>query len=425
MNIGFVGLGKLGLPVCIGFERKGHTVIGYDINPNITSKTRPEDILYTNEVWEDGITPLRNIAIQTTNLRFANSLEEVIEKSDIIFVAVQTPHDALYEGVTPITKSRKDFDYSYLIQSLSGISEIVEKIAKNTIVIVISTVLPGTIRREILPILSPYVKFCYNPYFIAMGSVIPDLYNPEFILFGSVCEDTTNTVVKFYETITSAPVYTTTLENAEMIKVSYNTFITAKICIANQIMIMCDNLPGTNCEEIMNGLFMANKRLISKNYLHGGMGDGGGCHPRDNIALSWLSTSIGLKYDFYEGLMKTREWQTEYFAEKLCNLQANTIEKLPIILLGKSFKPDTNIVTGSPAILLANYMKSRGCSFDHEDHIIDCNELSLTKKAMYFISTKHSSYEHAYFPNGSIVVDPFRYIKKTSNITYIPIGISS
>jgi UDPglucose 6-dehydrogenase len=189
-------------------------------------------------------------------------------------------------------------------------------------------------------------------------------------------------------------------------------------------MVMCDNLHGTNCEDVMKGLFMADKRIISKNYLNGGMGDGGGCHPRDNIALSWLSKSVGLKYDFYEGLMKTREYQTEYFADKINTIKVEYPE-LPIILLGKSFKPDTNITTGSPAILLANMMTSRGYTFSHQDHMIDSSGLSLSVKAIYFLCTKHSAYENLQFPDESIVVDPFRYVKKTVNIRYLPVGISN
>ena len=84
-----------------------------------------------------------------------------------------------------------------------------------------------------------------------------------------------------------------------MIKVSYNTFIGTKICLANNIMELCDSLPNTNCDDVMNALCMASNRLISKSYLTGGMGDGGGCHPRDNIALSWLSAELNIKYNFF------------------------------------------------------------------------------------------------------------------------------
>lgn len=423
MNIGFIGLGKLGLPVSIGFEQKGHSVVGYDINPNITPDKRPEELILTHEVWEDGKTDIREFAKKTKNLHFTRSIDEVVRRSDIIFVAIQTPHNSLYEGVTSLPESRKDFDYTHLVNCIRDVSTSVDTNGLSKIVVVISTVLPGTIRREIIPILSPLIRFCYNPYFIAMGTVIPDLYNPEFILLGSVCDSAASTMVEFYKTITDAPVYTTTLENAEMIKVSYNTFITAKICIANQIMLMCDNLPGTNCEDVMNALFMGDRRIISKNYLHGGMGDGGGCHPRDNIALSWLSSNSGLKYDFYEGLMKVREHQTEYFIDKLLQLEHKYVD-LPVILLGKAFKPNTNIITGSPAMLMANIAKDRNLFFSHTDHIVDNTELVLKHPAIYFLATKHDDYEHFTFPNGSVVVDPFRYVKNTSNITYIPIGIN-
>ena len=177
--------------------------------------------------------------------------------------------------------------------------------SKNTkkdeiLLVIISTVLPGTIRREILPLLPHKIKLVYNPYFIAMGTVIYDLFNPEFILVGLFEENSQikTFMTDFYQTITSAPLFFTTLDTAEMIKVSYNTFITAKICIANQIMTICDNIENVNCDDVMTALCLDNNRIISSKYLRGGMGDGGGCHPRDNIALAWLSDKFNIEYNF-------------------------------------------------------------------------------------------------------------------------------
>ena len=94
---------------------------------------------------------------------------------------------------------------------------------------------------------------------------------------------------KFYRTINHAPFYETTIENAELIKVAYNTFIGTKIAYVNTLMEMCHHLPNTNVDEVMNGLKMCNKRIISDKYLSGGMGDGGGCHPRDTVSYTHLT----------------------------------------------------------------------------------------------------------------------------------------
>jgi UDPglucose 6-dehydrogenase len=360
--------------------------------------------------------------LKNSKCRFTNSLEKTIEHSEILFCAVQTPHEKKFEGdcLMP-SHERNDFDYSYLINCVKSISDIVDKINKDVILVIISTVLPGTIRKYIFPIISDKIKLCYNPYFIAMGTVLPDFFYPEFILLGVINEDAKNTVINFYSTITSSPVYCTNLENAEMIKVSYNTFITAKICLANTIMIMCDNLPNTNCDEIMNGLFMANKRIISKTYLNGGMGDGGGCHPRDNIALSWLSNNLGLKNNFYDSMMKLREYQTEYFTEIILKFK-NKYPDLPIIILGKSFKPETDITTGSPAILLKNILETMNiCVYKHYDPYIDSENIVL-EQAIYVLATKHDIFNDYNFEKNSVVIDPFRYIKNKENIIYYGVG---
>ena len=131
---------------------------------------------------------------------------------------------------------------------------------------------------------------------------------------GHIDDDAEKKVKEFYKTITNAEVFSTTLENAEMIKVSYNTFITTKIVLANNVMEMCHNLPNTDVDVVMSALKKGNRRLTSSAYLNGGMGDGGGCHPRDNIAMSWLSTTIGIDRNYYDFIMKKRENQTEFLA---------------------------------------------------------------------------------------------------------------
>ena len=116
----------------------------------------------------------------------------------------------------------------------------------------------------------------------------------------------------FYTTICGSQVFDTSIENAELIKVCYNTFISTKIALANTIMEICHATPGTNCDVVVDALGLASQRLISTAYLRGGMGDGGGCHPRDNIALSWYSQSKNLSYDWFGYIMETREAQVDF-----------------------------------------------------------------------------------------------------------------
>lgn len=421
MKVGFIGVGKLGLPVTISMDMRGHDVLGYDINPNITEATKAADILVTHEVMDDGVTNLMEQA-KKSSVRFTNDLKKVIEHGDIIFCAVQTPHSVIHEGVTRVPEEKSDFDYKYLIDSIRQVSVVLDELNQDKIVIIISTVLPGTIRKHIFPIMSAHIKLCYNPYFIAMGTVMYDFFNPEFILLGVHDEGAKEVVKEFYKTITHAPVFETSIENAEMIKVSYNTFITAKICLANNIMIMCDNLPNVNCDEVMRALTMANSRIISSKYLTGGMGDGGGCHPRDNIALAWLSDKLGLGENYYETMMRCRDFQTEYIAN-IIKKHKTAHPELDVILLGKSFKPNTNLTVGSPATLLKNILQEQNVGVaKHFDPYVDKEPIKL-EKAIYCISTKHDDFKSYVFPKESVVIDPHRYLTVSEGVIYVPIGV--
>ena len=411
MKIGFVGLGKLGLPVALAVESKGHDVVGFDISEKVKDIIEAKKLPY-KEIWAQDY-------LDKSNIKFLD-LKNVVRHSEIIFVPIQTPHDPLYEGVTRIPKERVDFDYSYLISGMKKLSEEIENQGKDKVVIIISTVLPGTIRQKIKPLLGNHTKICYNPFFIAMGTTMKDFLYPEFILFGVDDLNAADKAEKFYRTINNATFFKTSIENAELIKVSYNTFISTKIAFINTIMEMCYKLPNTNIDDVTNGLLLGSKRLISGAYLRGGMGDGGGCHPRDNIALSWLARKLDISNDFFDQIMQQREKQTDWLANLIIE---NQLKDKKTYILGKSFKPETNITTGSPSILLNNILREKGVNAISYDPYVDTKK-PVFDKGVYFIGTKHEIFEHFEFPNGSIVIDPFRMINKKKGLKVIRIGDS-
>ena len=379
MNIGFVGLGKLGLPCALAIDSfMEHNVIGYDPDERIQEYLNQKSIPYR----EEGANKL----LENHNIEI-KSLKDVIKNSELIFVPIQTPHDPLYDGVTRLPDTRVDFDYSYLIEGLKQISLELDELKEERIIIIISTVLPGTIENQIKPILSKYAKLCYNPFFIAMGTTINDYLNPEFVLFGVDDIEASEKVKEFYTTLHNKDVYECTLDEAELIKVSYNTFITMKICLANTVTEMSHKLKNIDADNVMSALKLANQRLISEKYLTGGMGDGGGCHPRDNIALSWLSQKVDLSYDWYENLMISREKHTDWLAELTINSSLES--DLGISILGKSFKKETNLINGSPAYLLKTLIEEKGHKVEMYDPHIDDTEIDLTVPKVFFIATNH------------------------------------
>lgn len=418
MKVGFLGLGKLGLPVALAVESKGHQVFGYDISKKVLEDIKKKKIAY-KEIFVDKY--LENSKLQILKL------DELIDKSDILFIPIQTPHDEKYEGITRIPNERADFDYSFLKNGIKNLSKIIEEKNKEIVVILISTVLPGTIRREIKPIMSKKIKLCYNPFFIAMGSTINDFLNPEFVLFGVDDLNALKIGKEFYKTITSAPLYDTTIENAELIKVAYNTLISTKIAFTNNLMELCHKLENTNIDEVTGALKLANRRLISTAYMDGGMGDGGGCHPRDNIAMSYLSKKFDLSHNWFESIMMQREKQTDW----LCDLIVeNNKSGLSVNILGKTFKAESNLTLGSPSILLSNLLKEKKIKSNIWDPYLDMSIEDAIKKyewnkpQLFFIGTKHDYFNDFPFAEGSIVIDPWRYLIERNKVEVIRIGDS-
>ena len=411
MKIGFLGLGKLGLSCALAIESKGHDVVGYDSNPIVQEYIRNKKIPYKEERV--------NQALINSNIKLV-TLSELVKFSEIIFVGVQTPHHEKYEGITELPQDRVDFDYTFLKNASLELSEEIKKQNLEKTVIIISTVLPGTIEREIKPLLNNKVKLCYNPFFIAMGTTMYDYLNPEFVLFGVEDLDAEKKAEEFYKTITSAPFFKTSIQNAELIKVAYNTFIGMKIVFANVLMEICHKT-GANVDEVTDALKLANDRLISGKYFTGGMGDGGACHPRDNIALSWLSRKLNLSFDWFENIMLAREKQTEWLA--------NLMEEydLPKVILGTSYKPESNLEIGSASLLLKNILEKRGHKVTKYDPYVDSDTADNIKNkfkepCIFLIGTKHHDFIDFDFPEGSVIIDPWRYMPDKNGIKTIRLG---
>lgn len=416
-HVGFMGLGKLGLPCALACASKGHFVMGYDPNPAISDYIKNKEIPY-KEVHAKEYLEKYWHKFQVGSDEQA--LRVMAQNCDLIFVPIQTPHDPKYEGVTRIPDERVDFDYTYLKKGIKQLADEIERWCRGTTrkvtVVIISTVLPGTVDREIRPLLNKHVSLCYNPFFIAMGTTIDDFMNPEFVLFGFDDDEAAKIAEGFYKSLHDRPVYKTSIRNAELIKVSYNTFIGMKITFVNTLMEICHKT-GCNVDDVTDAIKMANSRLISPKYLTAGMGDGGGCHPRDNIAMSWLANNLDLSHNFFDDLMMAREHQTDWLADLICE---HTTDKAYI--LGKSFKPETNIVTGSPSILLKNLLEERGIEVVAYDPHVD-SEPPVFESGVYFVGTEHEQFKHFDFPNNSVILDPWRFVENNNKtVKLIPIG---
>ncbi len=194
MRVGMIGCGKLGKMIGLGIALRGVEVLGYDVNPAAMTPTVPAyESVPPGFEWPASFT-------------FA-ALAEVVAQCDLIFFAVQTPHEKAYEGITPAPYQPKDFDYTYITHA---VREVNAYVTAPTVFVIISTMLPGTCGRELLPLVNEHVTMLYNPSFIAMGTTLRDFWNPELVLIGQRSWDAGDTaagarLMAFYNAVLHNP----------------------------------------------------------------------------------------------------------------------------------------------------------------------------------------------------------------------------
>ena len=330
MRISFIGLGKLGMPCAEALAKKGYTdIAGYDV-----------------------------LQKHSDLVDIKSSLADAIKNRDVVFIATPTPHEEGYDGREPTShKQPKDFDYDEVKKVLTECNSLMNN---EQVVVLISTVLPGTIRREFDPIMTN-VKLIYNPYLIAMGTVGYDMINPEMIMIGTK-KGVEETAVKagwlknLYRDIceNDPRIEFGTWEEVEAMKIFYNTFISNKIALVNMMQDVANKLGHMDVDKVTQALAKSTKRIVSPAYMKAGMGDGGACHPRDNIALRWLAKELDLGYDMFETIMTAREKQAENMAKEILTHGEN------VFFTSDSYKPGTDLVDGSYSLLVQYYVRKHG-----------------------------------------------------------------
>lgn len=423
MRVGWIGLGKLGLP-CALVLAQYHDVTGYDVSD------KPWRVLSGSQESnrEEGMTRgLMRDADDRPRIRRAGFISDVVAESDIIFTAVQTPHAPEYGGDRPMPETRRDFEYAYLAQACRDVAAAAQAQRKQVTLVVVSTVLPGTTNRVIRPLLNQYVRLVYSPQFIAMGTTVADFQNPEFVVCGTDggsrgSEEAEQLASVFFPVHNGNRLYYSDITTAESIKVLYNTFISMKIVWANQVMEMC-HATGADCDAVVDALSMATDRVISPKYLSGGMGDGGACHPRDLIAMSWLENRLGMSTDLFGQLAVMREQQTRWLADLALSYSSQL--GMPVTLLGEAYKPGSDLTDGSPALLLHRYLvqTQRGGVNVYDPYVPGGSPppASLVK-GVYVITAKHEDWLKTRFARGSVVIDPFGYLEDQDGVTTLRVG---
>ena len=376
-KIGFIGLGKLGMPCAEAVSDKGFHVTGYDIAHKSSSKITIKD-----------------------------TLKELVEDRDIVFVATPTPHEDGYDGSTPTSHLPvKDFNYEAVTKVLTKCNQYMNN--QQTLVL-ISTVLPGTTRRDFAPLITN-TSLVYNPYLIAMGTVAWDMINPEMIMIGTKnglsgknCKIRSEFLESFYNVVCDnmPRMEFGTWEEVEAMKIFYNTFISNKVALVNMIQDVAHRMGNINVDTVTQALAKSTQRIVSPAYMKAGMGDGGTCHPRDNIALRWLAMELDLGYDMFETIMTAREKQAENMALAILEHGTN------IWFSSDSYKAGTELVDGSSSLLVQYYVKKHGGTL--------ANGIDTPVEVIVRV---HDSDEFT-ADDKTIIFDPWRSYPPADNVFY-------
>jgi UDPglucose 6-dehydrogenase len=338
------GLGKLGCTMLACFASKGWQVIGMDINKQSVDTVNKGE----SPIYEPGVKEL--ISKYKENISATSDTEYAVMNSDVSFVIVPTP-------------STKDgtFSTDFVETVAAEIGSILRTKDSYHIVVITSTVLPGDMKliqnlleRTSGKKCSENFGLCYNPDFIALGSLVRDFLNPEMILIGESDKKTGDTLVNIHHNLidNNPNIHRMNFYNAELTKIALNSYCTLKITFANTLAEICENMPGGNVEQVTNAL--GDDPRIGRKYLKGGLSYGGPCFPRDNRAFAKSAKKFGCTTPLAVETDQINDYhRNERIPNKLLALmREHKTKKLSI--LGLTYKIDTQLVEESAAISIIN-----------------------------------------------------------------------
>jgi UDPglucose 6-dehydrogenase len=348
MKISVVGLGKLGAPLAAVLASKGFRVVGTDVNPafveSINQGKAPVDESRLQELIDEN----------RSRLAATDDSAAAVADTDVTFIIVPTPSDATGR-----------FSNRFLLAALESVGEGLRRKSGYHLVVITSTVMPGSTGGEIRAALETHARrpvgetlgLCYNPEFIALGSVVRDMLAPDLILIGESDEKAGALLESIYDrTCDNKPaVQRMSFVNAELTKIAVNTFVTTKISYANMLADVCDRLPGADVDVVTRAIGCDSR--IGTKYLRGAIGYGGPCFPRDNVAFTTLARSIGARAELAAATDVLNEYQVERVLDAI---HAHDTRTGPIGILGLAYKPDTAVVERSQGLAVIARLVAEG-----------------------------------------------------------------
>ena len=346
MKLSIFGLGYVGCVSAACFAKEGHEVLGVDVNPTKVEIINRGD----SPIVEAGMSDLTREMVSSGRLRATTDTAKAIDGSELSLVCVGTPSNA-----------NGSLDLTYVRRVCEEIGSALRKKSSRHVIVIRSTMLPGTIEGVVVPTLEQHsgkkvgkdFGVCINPEFLREGSSLKDFYAPPFTLIGADDEESATLLRNLYSRI-DAPVFTTSVKTAEMVKYVCNCFHALKVSFANEIGVICKGL-GIDSHEVMDLFCKDTKLNISPYYLKPGFAFGGSCLPKDLRAMNYKAKELDVEVPVLSSILPSNRLQVERAVEMVLRTG-----KKRVGVLGFSFKAGTDDLRESPMVNLIETLLGKG-----------------------------------------------------------------
>jgi UDPglucose 6-dehydrogenase len=343
-----LGLGYVGLTTAIGLANLGHTIEGFDVNPNTVKRLRGG----TSPIFEPGLEEQLKRHLESKKISFHEILENVKSEPDFFFVCVPTPSSET--GESDLSYVREAIE-SALAWSQAG-----------AIVVMKSTVPIGTGRELHSEVQAWGGSVVSNPEFLREGSALNDFMMPDRIVVGSENQDAASKVMALYESI-NCPKILTSSSAAELIKYAANAYLALRISFVNDMARLSDSV-GVEAKDVMQGI--SHDQRIGPQFLNPGPGWGGSCFPKDTKELVARAHSRGIQIPTVTAAIDSNEKALQHVVEQITQALDGTISGSTISVWGLAFKAGTDDIRESPAVKIVELLAKMGANVVSFDPIV-------------------------------------------------------
>ncbi len=373
LTISVIGTGYVGLITGVGLCHRGRRVICMDIDKEKVARINRREA----PIYEEGLQEML-ISLPEEYFSCTTDLKHAIMNSDATFIAVGTP-----------PKESGEQDLSYIKQAARDIGNVL-KHKKGHLVVVKSTVVPGTTQKVIKKLIAESAghsdfRIAMVPEFLREGLALQDFLNPFRIVVGVECDEDFDAIKFIYKEFKTI-FFKTTIPTAEMIKYTSNAILATKISFANEIGNLCKGL-GVDVYEVMDAVGL--DKRISRKHLNAGRGFGGSCLPKDVKALIHLGKRIKVPTPLLSAVWEVNETQPLRLVE-LAEKRVGLLKGKSVAVLGLAFKPGTDDIRESPAIIVIRELLRRGAEVLAYDPIAIDNMARVFPKIKYFKDPKEA-----------------------------------